>query len=413
MSLHHLKDRPHGNPRKLPWRAVVARKGQKPLAKQFATREEASIWEAELKKQERLRDAPEYKQSQELKALRQRTIRDLIFDYIKSHPEMNTSDVLSLNQFARENICAKSVLDFSRQDVFRWIEKRKNETWKSPGSNGDAKPITPRTVRRQANIIQRVFQYTIDHRDGFSSLPNPFRGVEIQGSTGGRRERTLEGDELQRILQNCKFCRGENKLYLPLGVLLAIETGMRRQEIFNLTWQDIDIENRRIMIRKSKTDKKTGNRNGTTIVLPKAAMSLLKSLVLIKRGFDEGVEGLSLPQFPKDDGDRIFPMTGEAFTQAFTDVLKRAGIKNLTFHDLRREANSRFIRAGLTVQEQNLMLRHADKSMNAIYTGRSFLLNGIQRKLDQFVSDTATATVDRELQTLTIEIALPAYETEA
>jgi integrase len=78
-------------------------------------------------------------------------------------------------------------------------------------------------------------------------------------------------------------------------------------------------------------------------------------------------------------------MTEKAFTQSWSDAVKRAGIENLHFHDLRREANTRFIKAGLTPEERNLMLRHADKNMNATYIGRNFLLNGIQDKLDRFV----------------------------
>jgi integrase len=65
-------------------------------------------------------------------------------------------------------------------------------------------------------------------------------------------------------------------------------------------------------------------------------------------------------------------------------VLNRAGITDLHFHDLRREANTRFIRAQLTLAERNLQLRHADKNMNAIYTGRNILLDGIMDKLDRF-----------------------------
>ena len=90
-------------------------------------------------------------------------------------------------------------------------------------------------------------------------------------------------------------------------------------------------------------------------------------------------------EFPQNDDVRIFPMTENAFTQSWSDALKRAGIADLHFHDLRREANTRFIRAGLTLEERNLMLRHTDKSMNATYVGRNFLLNGIQDKLDRFV----------------------------
>lgn len=215
----------------------------------------------------------------------------------------------------------------------------------------------------------------------------------MQGSTGGRRERSLEGDELERILKACERCLIPNNYYVPLAIYLAIDTGMRRQEIFNLVWADIDNDNRRIKIRKSKTDKATGNSDGTTIVLPAKAKALLITLVaaliasagpelLAEAGFKDQYDEW---EFPQADDVRIFPMTEKAFTQSWADALKRAGIEDLHFHDLRREANTRFIKAGLTVEERNLMLRHADKSMNATYVGRNFLLNGIQDKLDRFV----------------------------
>ena len=55
---------------------------------------------------------------------------------------------------------------------------------------------------------------------------------------------------------------------------------MRRQEIFNLVWADIDDNNRRIKIRKSKTDKATGKTDGAMIVLPAKAKMLLVALVM-------------------------------------------------------------------------------------------------------------------------------------
>ena len=194
-------------------------------------------------------------------------------------------------------------------------------------------------------------------------------------------------------MKACERCLIPNNYYVPLAIYLAIDTGMRRQEIFNLVWADIDNDNRRIKIRKSKTDKATGNSDGTTIVLPAKAKALLITLVaaliasagpelLAEAGFKDQYDEW---EFPQADDVRIFPMTEKAFTQSWADALKRAGIEDLHFHDLRREANTRFIKAGLTVEERNLMLRHADKSMNATYVGRNFLLNGIQDKLDRFV----------------------------
>ena len=362
-----------GKARTLPWRAVVSRKGQKPLVSHFANRLEAQMWEAKQSKAFRLRDVPEYKKAQELQSLRRYSVRDLVLDHIRLNPALGTNDILALHQFARESVAGKSVLDFSEQDVNRWVERKRHATWKPPGSNGEGKRISPRTIRRQANIIQRVFQYAIKTRDGFAGLPNHFRGLTIQGSTGGRRERSLEGDELERILEACKSCHQPNNFYVPLAIYLAIDTGLRRQEIFNLTWNDIDDANRRIKIRKSKTDKQTGNSNGTTIVLPLKAKRILQMVGRVR---------FNARTYPQND-QRIFPMTEKAFTQSWADVLKRSDINGLHFHDLRREANVRFINAGLSLEERNLILRHADKSMNAVYVGRNHLLNIIQDKLDR------------------------------
>ena len=193
----------------------------------------------------------------------------------------------------------------------------------------------------------------------------------------------------ERILAACECCLPPNNYYLPLAIYLAIDTGMRRQEIFNLIWADIDDENRRIRIRKSKTDKVTGNLQGTTIVLPAMAKHLLITLAMIRhRESNLPIEDQSGKYFemlfPQDD-ERIFPMTAKAFTQAWKKVLKRAGIENLHFHDLRREANLCFHNAGLTVEERDIMLRHSNRNMDSVYLGRNHLLKVIQDKLDKFV----------------------------
>jgi integrase len=378
MSVYRMKDKS----RALPWRAVVPREEQKPLIQQFASRKEALMWENEFRKRERLRNVPEYQQALLAQKLGGITVNDLVESYITDHPSINPRDLIKLRAFQRESICTKGVLDITRQDVNRFIEKKSNDKWNS-------KIITPRTVRRHLNIIQSVFEHARKFRDGFESLPNHFRGVRITGSSGGRRDRSLEGNKLERILAACKKCYPPNDYYIPLAIWLAIDTGMRRQEILNLRWADIDDVNRRITIRKSKTDKVMGRTNGTTIALPAMAKHLLVTLAMKrakqrKMGVKlEGLQGEWL-EYPSDN-ERIFPMTAFGFSQAWDRVLKRAGITNLHFHDLRREANVRFINAGLLVEERNLMLRHADSSMNAVYIGRNHLLDIIQDKLDRFV----------------------------
>jgi hypothetical protein len=81
-------------------------------------------------------------------------------------------------------------------------------------------------------------------------------------------------------------------------------------------------------------------------------------------------------------------MTKAAFKQSWADVLKRAGISDLTFHDLRREAGSRFDEAGLTKGEQDLMMGHANRDMTSLYVHA--YLKSIQDKLDRYVLDGMT-----------------------
>ena len=66
--------------------------------------------------------------------------------------------------------------------------------------------------------------------------------------------------------------------------------------------------------------------------------------------------------------ERIFPVTDVAVRQAWNRLVKRAGITNLRFHDLRHEAISRFFEMGLSVPEIALISGHRDPRMLFRYT---------------------------------------------
>jgi integrase len=306
--------------------------------------------------------------------------------------------LLTLHKFSTRDICSLSLHDFNAQVAEQYRDDRLKETVKPPGGLGEPKAISPRTVRWEISRIQLAWK-AAKKWPGLSHLENPWEGIRVRGSTGGRRERSLEEGELEKLIASCKHCLGLNRYYVPLAIYLAVETGMRRQEIFNLTWKDVDVKKRRITIRKSKTDGITGNTKGTEIVLPfMAGMELMQLAVSLRHdGSLPGPERITIAKPGKLPEGKIFPMTGEAFTQAFGDVVRRAKIEDLTFHDLRRTANTNFIQAGLSLEERNIMLRHADKSMNAIYQGRNVLLKKIQDTLDRHQLDGRTlAEVERE-----------------
>jgi integrase len=317
--------------RALPWLAHIHRKGHKRLIKMFKTRREAEHWADEQERSIRLAGLPLTTED-----LKKHTVEDIVRRYlteITPTKGCHVSEAAVLNKFLERPICSKSLAYVNRQDAYQYVSDRLNETWKVKHGKGDPKPITPRTARREVNTIQHIF-------------------------------------ELDKLEQACASCRGLNRYYVPLAIYLALETGMRLQEIFNLRWQDINVEKRRIEIRQSKTDHLSGY-DGREIVLTVGA-----SFYLYKLDYFLTRDGLSRST------DRIFPMTREAFKQSWADVLKRAGISGLTFHDLRREAGSRFDAAGLTKGEHDLMMGHANRDMTSLYVHAD--LKSIEDKLSKY-----------------------------
>jgi len=160
---------------------------------------------------------------------------------------------------------------------------------------------------------------------------------------------------------------------MALAINLAVYTGMRLQEIFNLEVDDVGLDNRaelekrRIVIRKSKTDHQT-KKQGRTIVMPVAAKFFLMSIWMLAAVHNR----YEL---------KLFPMSRNTFKQAWKRIVRRAGITDLTFHDLRHEAASRFDELGLTKAEHDLMMGHANRDMTSRYIHSD--LERIQEKLDK------------------------------
>ncbi len=128
------------------------------------------------------------------------------------------------------------------------------------------------------------------------------RARAIKGSVYRRRRRLRDG-ELQRLDKASKDCRGLNRYYVPLAIYLAIETGTRLQEIFNLTWRDMDPKSRRIEIHNSKTDHLSGSEGRTIVLTPLAGLFLMRLEVQLSRA----------KRFKLNN--RIFPLSKEAMKQ--------------------------------------------------------------------------------------------------
>jgi integrase len=342
------------------YRASIHRKGCKPINKRFTFEKDAKRWIRENESALETTGLPITRDH-----LRKHTVREIVTRYLNEKTPKKgcaANEATVLKKFLRRDICNLPLSAITVQNAYKYKHDREKETW-----NG--KPISPSTIRRELNTIQHVFEVARKEW-GFTNL-FPFRGIDIKGSMI-RRTRRLKTGELDALYLHAHDCRGANAVYVSCAIALAVETGMRLQEIFNLEWSDVGIgtktfDERRIVIRKSKTGAPR------TIVMTVGARAFIMTLMTFN-----GLQG-----GPKDT--KIFPMTKGAFKQSWAGLKDRAfkagcDLSDLTFHDLRHEAGSRFDELELTKAENDLMMGHVSKDMAFLYINPT--LDRIQAKLD-------------------------------
>ena len=127
-------------------------------------------------------------------------------------------------------------------------------------------------------------------------------------------------------------------------VLLALNTGMRRGEIITLEWQSINFDKAVITI-KAEISKNGKERH---IPINSQTMPMLKQW-----------------REQTDSKNFVFinPKTGKPFTEiknSWGGVIKKAGIKNLRFHDLRHDFASKLVMAGVDLNTVRELLGHSD-----------------------------------------------------
>jgi integrase len=142
-------------------------------------------------------------------------------------------------------------------------------------------------------------------------------------------------------------------------VRLALASGMRSSEIASLRRSQVDLQRR--IVRLANTDTKNGC--ARTVPLSKIATEVFaQALANPVRPID-----CDLVFFgePGKDGKTRRPY---AFNKIFGEIKKDIGLADLHFHDLRHEAVSRLVEAGLGDQEVSAISGHKSMQMLKRYT---------------------------------------------
>ena len=152
---------------------------------------------------------------------------------------------------------------------------------------------------------------------------------------------------------------------------IAIETGMRKGEVCGLKWEDVNLAGRTLSVKR--TLQKPGpnpvlgppkNGRSRAITISPQAASLLKKHKKLQNEQKLSAGGAYADKgfvFAKENGD---PIQINNFGQrGFTDLIEKAGVKNIRFHDLRHTCATLLLANGVNPKIVHERLGHSDISM--------------------------------------------------
>lgn len=197
---------------------------------------------------------------------------------------------------------------------------------------------TKATVNRYISALKRAYNIMIEE-DLIETNPTNKTKKLIEDN---RRHRYLSHDEWNKLI-----------IVLPPEiksiVIVALLSGLRKNNVLQLKWEQIDMNLRTIELLKQEN-------KGKKVIKHPISNALYKVLMALE---------------PKEKG-YVFvnPKTGLPYTsirKSFDTALKNAGIEDAYFHDLRRTFGTWLHEEGVSIRTIQELLGHSDVSTTERY----------------------------------------------
>jgi integrase len=197
--------------------------------------------------------------------------------------------------------------------------------------------VTTATIRRDLTCLSSLMSSAVEW-DWIEI--NPVRSyMSSRRKRGGLTESPPRTRYLSHEEEAALISAAANELGKIIG--LAIDTGLRREELFSLTWKQIDLVASTL---RTTTDTKTGTVR-TVPLLPRAANFLSTHPRNIRSPY----------VFCNASGQRY-----GSRRKGFENAAAKAGITDIRWHDLRRTCGCRLLQDhGLRLEEVRLWLGHS------------------------------------------------------
>jgi integrase len=227
--------------------------------------------------------------------------------------------------------------------------------------------LKPASVRQIHAILHRALEQAVR----FNLIPTNPAGKVDPPKIRQDEITPLSAEQANRLLE---VARDEGNRFEALYVL-ALTTGLRIGELLGLRWSDIDLDARRLRVSRQVQRGEAGSGEGLIFTEPKAASKRTvdlptRTVEALKRHRKRQLEEKLRAGGAYQDNALVFatslgtPFGPETVTQrSFKPLLKRAGLPEIRFHDLRHTYATLLLTRGVHPTYVQRALGHSSVKM--------------------------------------------------
>ena len=255
------------------------------------------------------------------------TLREGVARYLavkaraKSLPEIARTAGALVQAFGAETL----LTDITAARISAWRAGKLSTTSRQTGM-----PLSPASINRPLALLRHLLRLAHEEWEVLAAVPKIRMEKEAQG-----RLRWLTPGEAERLLEACRTSR--NPALADL-VEFCLFTGLRQAEALELTWDRVERARGVVLLELTKNGRRREIPLNGRADAALARRQASDGLVFGARGFDR-------------------------FRSAWETALRRAGVSDFRFHDLRHTCASWAVQRGATLQEVKELLGHSSLSM--------------------------------------------------